>query len=74
MANSPEFESTQMKKNQMCRTYLITYSRADLELFPNRESFGLAIAEAFDLGTSKVKVGYCLLPWKTIKMVGSTIM
>ena len=45
-----------MKKNQIRRTYLITCSRADLELFPNRESFGLAIAEVFDLGTSKVKV------------------
>ena len=40
----------------MRRTYLITYSRADREPFPTRESFGLAIAEAFDSGTSKVKV------------------
>ena len=30
----------------MRRTYLITYSGADLEHFPTRESFGLAIAEA----------------------------
>ena len=42
----------------MDMTYLIRYSRADLELFPTRESFGLAIAEAFDSGTSKVKVVY----------------
>ena len=58
MANSPEFQSTQIKKNQMRRTYFITYSRADMELFPTRESFGLAIAEAFDSSTSKVKVVY----------------
>ena len=58
MANSPEFQSTQMKKNQMRRTYLIAYSRADLELFPTCESFGLAIAEAFDSDTNKVKVVY----------------
>ena len=58
MANSPEFQSTQMKKNQMGRTYLITYSRADRELFPTQESFGLAIAEASDSGTRKVKVVY----------------
>ena len=56
MANSPELQSTQMEKNQMRRTYLITYSCADLELFPTRESFALAIAENFNSGTSKVKV------------------
>ena len=58
MSNSQEFQSTEVKKNQMDMTYLITYSRADLELFPTRESFGLATAEAFDSGTSKVKVVY----------------
>ena len=58
LSKNEKFQSTQIKKNQMRRTYLITYSRADLELFPTRELFGLAIAEAFDSGTSKVKVAY----------------
>ena len=47
-----------MNKNQMCRTYLITYSRADLKLFLIQKLFCLAIAEAFDWGTRKIKVVY----------------
>ena len=60
MEISPKFQSTQMKKNRMRRTFLITYSCADLELFPTWESFGLTIAEAFDSGTTKAKVVYWL--------------
>ena len=33
---------------QTCRVYLITYSQADLSKFPRRESFGNAIAMAFN--------------------------
>ena len=63
-----------MKKNQMRRTYLITYSRTDLELFPTWESCGLAIAEAFDSGTSKVKVICWASAMKNFKITGSTII
>ena len=45
-----------MNKKQIKRTYLVTYSRADLELFPTRESFGKAIAEFFKKGSSQVQV------------------
>ena len=38
------------------RQYLITYSQADLEIFPTRESFGRSLAEAFNMGNGKVKV------------------
>ena len=48
MANSPTCQSTQMKKNQMCKTYLIAYSSEDFEVFPTWKSCSLAIAEAFD--------------------------
>ena len=46
MANSPECQSTQIKKNQMSKTYLIliAYSSADLEVFPTRKS----CSRAFD--------------------------
>ena len=40
----------------MRRTYLLTYSKADLELFPTRASFGNVAA--FNKGTGKVKVYY----------------
>ena len=40
------------------RQYLITYSQANLNLFPTRESFGSAVAEEFNSGTSAVKVDY----------------
>ena len=40
------------------RQYLVTYSQANLELFPTRESFGRAVAEEFDEGSGKVKVDY----------------
>jgi len=40
------------------RQYLITYSQADPLTFPTRESFGEAVQEEFDAGSSKVKVDY----------------
>ena len=40
------------------RAYLVTYSQADVEKFPTRESFGNAVATAFSNGTGKVKVDY----------------
>lgn len=40
------------------RQYLLTYSQANVELFPTRESFGTAIAEEFNVGPGKVKVDY----------------
>lgn len=58
MSDYPDFKSTQMSKKQMRRTNLVTYSRANLELFPTRASFGITIAEAFNKGNGKAKVKY----------------
>ena len=63
-----------MKKNQMCKTYLIAYSSEDFEVFPMRKSCSLSIAEAFDWGTSKVKVAYWASVLENHQMAGSTIM
>ena len=40
------------------RQYLVTYSQANLDLFPTRESFGEAVAEEFNCGSGVVKVDY----------------
>ena len=40
------------------RQYLVTYSKANLEKFPTRQSFGTMLAEQFDYGSFKVKVLY----------------
>ena len=37
------------------RSYLITYSQADLLKFPTRESFALAVVDAFTSERSQVK-------------------
>ena len=38
------------------RTYLVTYSQADLATFPTRDSFGCMIEEYFNSGNGKAKV------------------
>ena len=58
ISDSPDFRLTQMSKNQMRKTYLVTYRGPDLELFPTSASFGNAIAEVSNKGTGKVKVQY----------------
>ena len=58
MSDSSDFKSTQVSTKQTCRSYLVTYSQADLQLFPTRASFGSAVGEAFNTGSGKVKVDY----------------
>jgi hypothetical protein len=41
------------------RQYLITYSQADINKFPTRESFGKMLENEFNAGTSQVKVSVC---------------
>ena len=48
--------NTLASANQIRRTYLVTYSQADLRIFPTRQSFGEQVATYFDEGTGKVKV------------------
>lgn len=47
-----------MDKRKMRRTYLVTYSQADRNKFPTRESFGQTVADAFCAGSGKVGVAY----------------
>ena len=53
------------QSNHNRRTYLVTYSQADLSKFPTRKSFAEAVATAFSKGSGKVTVDYyacCLEP------------
>ena len=45
-------EPVLLEENNTRRTYLITYSQADLELFPSRPSFGAACVAAFGGGNA----------------------
>jgi len=55
--NQDEFQSSQLQNSRLQRrVYLVTYSKASLEKFPTRESFGYCVEEAFNGGTGKVKV------------------
>ena len=38
------------------RTYLITYSQANLEKFPSRQSFAECVVDAFQNGASKATI------------------
>ena len=52
-----DFQSTQMDNSRLPRrTYLITYSQADLLKFHSREEFGKCIKNHFNKGSGKVKV------------------
>eukprot|EP00795_Rhopilema_esculentum_P010104 gene10104-18760_t len=53
--DSGDFQTQNLPSRVVRRTYLVTYSQANLEIFPTRESFGKAIAEAFDRESGKVK-------------------
>ena len=44
----------EIDKSKPRRSYLVTYSQADLQKFPTRESFGEAVAAAFTSKRSKV--------------------
>ena len=54
-----DFQSNQLI-NSRCgrRTYLITYSQADLRKFPTRQSFGQMIEQHFNAGRAKAKVSH----------------
>ena len=54
-----DFQSNQLinPRNER-RTYLITYSQADLSKFPTRESFGQMVEEQFNAGTGSAKVNH----------------
>ena len=52
-----DFQTTQMQNSRLPRrTYLITYSQADLSKFPTRKDFGKCMKKHFNKGSGKVKV------------------
>ena len=51
-----ENEKNEFQANR--RTYLVTYSKADLVKFPTRQGFGEVITEGFNYGNGKVEVQY----------------
>ena len=52
-----DFQSTQIGNSRLPRrTYLITYSQADLLKFPSRKEFEKCIKNHFNKGSGKVKV------------------
>jgi hypothetical protein len=54
-----DFQSKQLANPRNGRrTYLVTYSQADLNKFPSRESFGQMLEEQFNTGTGKAKVSH----------------
>ena len=54
-----DFQSTQMENPRIGRrTYLVTYSQADVRKFPTRESFGKMLVEHFNAGSGKAKVSH----------------
>ena len=58
-SSEDEFQSDKMVNTGVGRrTYLVTYSKANLEKFPTRQSFGEMIQKHFDDGPSKVKTEY----------------
>ena len=56
MASDDEFQTQQLNPRASRRTYLVTYSRADMNRFPSRKEFGKIIKAAFNSGSGKVKV------------------
>ena len=54
-----DFQSKQLTNPRSGRrTYLITYSQADLTRFPTRESFGRMVEEQFNAADGKAKVSH----------------
>ena len=55
---SSDDEVTPLSRVVGRRQYLVTYSQANITLFPTREAFGNMLREEFDAGDSKAKVLY----------------
>ena len=63
MASNPDnftddFQTSVLAPRATRRSYLVTYSQADLKKFPSRESFADCVANAFNSGTGKVQVDH----------------
>ena len=52
-----EFQSTQLVNSRLpSRTYLVTYSQADIRKFTTRKGFGKCIKKHFNSGSGRFKV------------------
>ena len=61
MSSSNESQSLQRVKvprAPTCRSFLLTYSSADMKKFPTKESFSNAVVHCFNEGSSKIEVCY----------------
>ena len=59
MDDNDDFQSSQLQNARFPRrTYLVTYSQANLKKFPTRKSFGKCIKSPFNKGTGKVRVSH----------------
>ena len=61
MSSSSEFQSLQRVKvprAPTCRSFLLTYSSADMKKFPTRGSFSNTVVYCFNEGSSKVEACY----------------
>ena len=65
MDSADQFQSSSLDPRTISKTYLVTYSQANRNLFPTRESFGQSVADAFNKRSSKVKVLYWACCWES---------
>ena len=54
--DADDFQSEKLDPRTPRRSYLVTYSQADLVRFPTRKHFGKIIKASFNAGSAKVKV------------------
>ena len=55
-SNADEFQKHELSKKFVRKTYLITYSRANESICPDRETFSRLILESFQKSKSSAKV------------------
>ena len=58
MSDTDEFQTSLLSSRATRRSYLVTYSQANLTKFPSRESFAACVVSAFNSGTGKVQVDH----------------
>ena len=56
MSDTDDFQTNILDARSARRSYLVTYSQADLTKFPSRHSFSDCVVSAFNHGTGKVQV------------------
>lgn len=55
MANNISSDE-ELENKDSCRTYMLTYSKADLSVVPNQKAFTDIVLKAFSIGTSKARI------------------